>query len=156
MNEADLKVFTETIQEQIQMIMGDLGHVPHIIFKPGDGETAESYVGMILPDELTGYDMGMLIQKMRPSYPVIALVSEAWLAPGGIAEGTPASEHPDKAETIILVVHNHTDSELWTSSMLRIGEEVILGKWVNTTKDLGVDKYGGNLMQPYEPPAEYN
>lgn len=155
MNEEDLKVFTETIQEQIELVMGKVGHVPHILFKPGNGETAESWVGTTLPDEFNGEMMGQLIQQIRPTYPVLALVSEAWVAPSAI-EGMAPSEHPDKVETLLLVVHNHKDSHLWTSSMLRIGEEVILGKWVNTTKDLGPDKYGGNLMQPYEPPPEYN
>jgi hypothetical protein len=164
MNESELKEFTGFMQEQLKAMMTELGHVPHIIFKPVDEDELgcdcencrdKKFAAFILPDEMNGSSMGDLLQQMRPSYPAIALASEAWVAPSDI-EGKTPSEHPDKVETLILVVHNHKDSHFWTSSMLRIGEEVILGEWINTTKDLKADQYGGRMMQPYEPPVEYN
>jgi hypothetical protein len=158
MTETELKRFTEILQNKLKKQVSKYGGLSQTIFKPGEYGFENAIAAFVLPEGMPADLTAALIQQMRPKYPVLAFATEAWVVDAHSKEELDRDKlenHPDKIESVILVVHNHKESYFWASVMNIVGDEVFLGEWQSLDEDY--EPTGcGLLSQPYQPPPEYN
>jgi hypothetical protein len=158
MTETELKRFTELLKERIATVINELGGFPQIVFAPGQYGFENAIGSYVVPEGVPPDMAAALVQEMRTKYPVVAFATEAWMV------GTNAKEeleidslenHPDRIESIILVIHNKEESHFWTAVINRVGDEAFINEWEDLEEEYRPSGTG-LLNQPYRPPASYN
>lgn len=149
----DPNEFAEFVKAKASENFRKHGHIAAVIVSVQPQGTSAELLPMDDKDE-----SARLIQCVRATSPLVAVVTEAWyvdltkLAPEQQrqAMGVPPSEHPKRKEVAIVTVHHGLQTTMHAADIIRSGrEKPVLGPW----KAMPMAEAEGRFVTP---PAEWN